>query len=85
MGKHLFGLGTGTLCLSVFCLLLNRAGTPAYVASMCALVASLALLTLSFVAPLLMRWLLDPKAAPKSIKEPAKPASRSTAHANASR
>lgn len=65
MGKRLFGLGTGTLCLSLFCLLLNRTGSPAYVASMCALVASLALLALSFTAPFVVRRLLDPKPEPR--------------------
>lgn len=57
MTRSLFFMGVITTCLSLVCVLLNKPTAPAFVGSVMALVASLALVGLSFVAPWMLRRL----------------------------
>ena len=57
MTRSLFVIGVITTCLSLLCVLLNKPTAPAFVASVMALGASLALVALSLVAPWMLRRL----------------------------
>jgi hypothetical protein len=57
MTRTLFVMGVITTCLSLLCMLLNKPTAPAFVGSIMALIASLALLARSFAAPSMLRWM----------------------------
>jgi hypothetical protein len=55
MTRYLFVMGVITTCLSLLCVAINKPTAPAFVGSVMALVASLALVGLSLLAPRMLR------------------------------
>lgn len=73
MGRRLFAMGAGTSCISIAALLMNRPGSPGFVASTFAMAISAIIVVMSFAAPPLIARLVP---SPSCAEQPTTRADR---------